>query len=80
MVLRFSGMSECKFAEDWENQEGWLVMSNGELVCLDWDEYCTKCRVDDSRDWTFTVSAKLSKDELDPMKPDRNLIKKGIIG
>jgi len=51
-------MSECKFAEEWKNQEGWLVMSNGELVCLDWDEYCTKCRVDDSKDWTFTVSTR----------------------
>jgi len=51
-------MSECKFAEGWKNREGWLVMSNGKLVCLDWDEYCTKCRVDDSKDWTFTVSTR----------------------
>ena len=52
-------MSDCKFAEGWKNQEGWLVLSNGELVCLDWDEYCTKCRVDDSKDWTFAVSTNL---------------------
>ena len=51
-------VSECKFAEGWKNQEGWLVMSNGKLVCLDWDEYCTECRVDNSKDYVFEVSTK----------------------
>ena len=51
-------MSGCKFAEGWKNREGWLMMSNGKLVCLDWDEYCVECRVDDRKDYIFTVSTK----------------------
>ena len=48
-------MSECPFAEGWKNKEGWLIF-NDRLVCLDWDEYCTQCRVDDSEDYVFTVA------------------------
>lgn len=44
----------CPFAKDWKNKEGWFEF-NGKLVCLDWDEYCTKCRVDDSEDYVFDV-------------------------
>lgn len=47
----------CEFDDYWTNQEGWLVQDDGKLVCLDWDEYCTKCRVDDSKDCTFTVAS-----------------------
>lgn len=49
---------DCPFAENYTNQEGWFTTPNGGLVCLDWDEYCTKCRVDDSKDYTFTVTKK----------------------
>jgi len=45
----------CPFMDGWENQEGWLVQENGNLVCLDWDEYCTLCRKDDSKDCYFEV-------------------------
>ena len=45
----------CPFAENWKNQEGWLVLVNGKLVCLDWDEFCTECRTDDSKDCRFEV-------------------------
>jgi hypothetical protein len=48
----------CRFAEGWKNEEGWLVMDDGRLVCLDWDEFCTECRVDDSNDCKFTVNVK----------------------
>ena len=51
-----NNMTECPFAEGWKNQEGWLVTGNGRLVCLDWDEYCTKCRADDSEDYIFIVN------------------------
>ena len=44
----------CPFAEGWKNQEGWLIF-NDKLVCLDWDDYCTKCRTDDSEDYVFDV-------------------------
>jgi len=53
-------MTECPFAEGWKNREGWLVTGNGRLVCLDWDEYCTKCRVDDSEDYVFVVGVEKS--------------------
>ena len=48
----------CKFAPDYKNVEGWLVSTNGELVCLDWDVYCTKCRIDDKTDYVFELSIK----------------------
>jgi hypothetical protein len=47
---------DCPFAEGWINEEGWFAASNGKLVCIDWDEYCTKCRKDDSKDYTFTIA------------------------
>jgi len=50
----------CQFAEGWKNKEGWLIF-NDRLVCLDWDEYCTKCRVDDSEDYVFDVDLKEAK-------------------
>ena len=49
-------MIECPFADGWKNQEGWLVTEKGKFVCLDWDEYCTQCRVDDSEDYIFVVN------------------------
>lgn len=49
----------CFFCEGWKNQEGWLVTDNGKLVCLDWDEYCTECRDNDSKDCTFEVNKEL---------------------
>jgi len=53
---------DCPFASGWRNREGWLVTEGG-LVCLDWDEYCTKCRVDDTQDCVFAV-APASKQQL----------------
>lgn len=47
--------SDCEFAKGWRNTEGWLVMENGKLVCGDWDEYCTLCRKDDSKDYVIGV-------------------------
>ena len=44
----------CKFADGWKNKEGWLVL-NGKLVCLDWDAYCTECRLDNSNDYIFEL-------------------------
>ena len=52
-------MNECKFMKGWKNKEGWLVTDNGKLVCLDWDEYCVECRVDDSKDYEFRVDIEL---------------------
>jgi len=54
------GVSECPFAEGWKNKEGWLIF-NDRLVCLDWDEYCTQCRVDDSEDYVFDIDLKEGK-------------------
>ena len=48
-------MSGCEFAEGWRNQEGWFII-NGRLVCGDWDEFCTKCRVDDSEDYIIVLA------------------------
>lgn len=53
--------TDCEFAEGWENTEGWLVMDNGKLVCADWDEYCTKCRKDDSKDFKIMVTVQPKK-------------------
>jgi len=47
-------MHDCPFMEGWRNREGWLLF-NGKLVCLDWDEYCTLCRVNDEKDYVFEV-------------------------
>ena len=44
----------CPFADGWRNQEGWFIF-NDKLVCLDWDDYCTKCRIDNSEDYVFDV-------------------------
>ena len=44
----------CPFVEGWVNQEGWFIF-NGKLICLDWDDYCTLCRIDDSNDCEFDV-------------------------
>jgi len=54
-------MSECPFAKGWINQEGWLVTESGKLVCMDWDDYCTKCRVDDSKDFVFDFVPNMRK-------------------
>jgi hypothetical protein len=48
-------MTDCDFADNCKNKEGWLVVGNGELVCLDRNEYCTKCKADDGEDYTFTI-------------------------
>jgi len=48
-------MYDCPFMEGWRNKAGWLVAEGGRLVCLDWNEYCTLCRVDDSKDVVFEV-------------------------
>jgi len=45
----------CPYADNYKNKEGWLVTSSGELVCLDWDDFCVKCRVGDSKDFVFNV-------------------------
>jgi len=49
-------MAGCPFMEGWRNKAGWLITEDGRLVCLDWDEYCTLCMVDDSRDYVFAVN------------------------
>ena len=49
----------CPYADGWKNQEGWLIMDNGKLVCLDFDDYCTECRVDDTKDCVFTVKKEI---------------------
>lgn len=46
---------ECEYADNWKNKEGFLVLDNGKIVCLDWDCYCVKCRIDDSKDFIFEV-------------------------
>lgn len=51
-------MSECEFADGWKNQEGWFVIQ-GKLVCADWDEFCTRCRIDDSEDYIIVLNDKL---------------------
>lgn len=45
----------CLYYEGWKNEEGWLVLDNGRLICLDWDDFCTECRIDDSKDCTFQI-------------------------
>lgn len=52
---------DCPFMEGWKNEEGWLVGEGGELICLDWDTPCTKCRVDDSKDYIFAVDEDVVK-------------------
>ena len=52
----------CEFAENWKNQEGWLVTESRKLVCLDWGDFCTKCRVNDSEDYVFAIRS-LTKEE-----------------
>ena len=64
--------SECEFAPNWENQEGWLVFGEKRrLVCLDWDEFCTKCRKDDTEDYVFALVSKVSeKKECDMFRTE----------
>ena len=52
----------CPFAEGWKNREGWLYF-NDKLVCLDWDDYCTLCRVDDGQDYVFDFSNEKVKEK-----------------
>ena len=61
MINRMKTKIICPYADDWKNEEGWLVTDDGKLVCLDWDDYCTGCRVDDSSDYVFTVDKKATK-------------------
>ena len=55
---------KCPYARGWLNTEGWLVMENGDLVCLDWDAYCTKCRTDDSKDYKFAIAHRGEKEDV----------------
>ncbi len=50
-------MSECPFAEGWENKEGWLIFGD-KYVCYDWDDYCTQCMKHDGSDNIFTIGIK----------------------
>jgi hypothetical protein len=34
---------ECPFADNYVNKEGWFTTAAGEIVCLDWDDFCTRC-------------------------------------
>jgi hypothetical protein len=45
----------CPFFIGWTNKEGWFMGENGQMVCMDWDDYCTLCRVDDSKDFEFGI-------------------------
>lgn len=33
----------CSHAENWKNKEGYFKTPEGRIVCLDWDDFCTKC-------------------------------------
>lgn len=49
-------MTDCPYSLGWINEEGWFVQDDGKLVCLDWDDYCTICRVDDTKDFIFAIT------------------------
>lgn len=43
-------MSDCPFANNYENKEGWFKFTAikdhhgyNKLVCIDWDAFCTRC-------------------------------------
>lgn len=55
-------MIDCPYADGWVNREGWLII-NGKLVCGDWDDYCTKCRIDNTQDYVIAFNEETDRSE-----------------
>ena len=58
----------CPFADNYKNQEGWLIMPDGKLVCADWDEFCVECRVDSSNDFIFGIASNCKEQSTEAKK------------